>query len=82
MNQTAKKRIDFTSFRIGKMMAILSVGLMMSIGAYAQDDNGLEDPDMPFDGGISLLAVAGVAYGVKQWRDTRSKKSNEQSSEL
>jgi hypothetical protein len=29
------------------------------------------DPDVPIDGGLSLLLVAGVGYGVKKIRDSR-----------
>ncbi len=28
-----------------------------------------DDADVPIDGGISLLAAAGLAYGVKKYRD-------------
>jgi hypothetical protein len=30
-------------------------------------------PSVPIDGGVSLLAAAGVAYGVKKYRDSRKK---------
>jgi hypothetical protein len=38
-----------------------------SIGAYAQTPPGL-DPDVPIDGGLSLLLAAGVGYGIKELR--------------
>ena len=79
-NKTAEKKTTITSFRIGKIMLIAGIGLMMSIGAHAQDVEG--DPDTPIDGGVSLLVAAGVAYGAKQWRDARSKKNDEQNAEL
>ena len=42
---------------------------------FAQGDPG-GDPDVvPVDGGLSILAAAGVAYGVKKIRDYRKKKS-------
>ena len=45
---------------------------------FAQGDPG-GDPDVvPVDGGLSILAAAGVAYGVKKIRDYRKKKSEEQ----
>jgi len=28
-------------------------------------------PAVPIDGGVSLLAAAGVAYGVKKYRDSK-----------
>ena len=62
---------------------MLGLGLMLSMGAFAQGDvNGDPDTDVPIDGGVSLLAVAGVAYGAKQWREARNKKNGEQNAEL
>lgn len=31
------------------------------------------DPDVPIDGGLTLLIAAGVGYGVKKIRDERKK---------
>jgi len=31
------------------------------------------DPDVPIDGGLSLLLAAGAAYGDKKFRDGRKK---------
>ena len=44
---------------------------MLSVSASAQD---MGDPDAPIDGGVSLLVVAGVAYGAKQWHNSRKNK--------
>ncbi len=43
---------------------------------HAQPDPG-GDPDatVPIDGGLSILAAAGVAYSVKKIKDYRKKKS-------
>lgn len=42
------------------------------------DDRWNDDDDdsneIPLDGGLSVLAVAGAAYGVKRVRDSRKKK--------
>lgn len=44
-----------------------------------EDDNGDDDyndddsNEIPLDGGLSFLAVAGVAYGVKRVRDNKKK---------
>ena len=45
--------------------------------AQAQPDAG-DDPDLaiPFDGGLSLIIAAGVAYAAKKGHDKR-KKQNE-----
>lgn len=47
------------------------------------DTTGLGDPDggptnVPFDGGISILVAAGVAYGIKKRREYSSKQSSEE----
>ena len=39
--------------------------------AIAQDPGG--GPDVPIDGGLSLLLAAGAAYGVKKYRQGRKK---------
>ena len=45
-----------------------------------EDDNGDDDyndddaNEIPLDGGLSFLAVAGAAYGVKRIRDRKTKK--------
>jgi predicted metal-dependent HD superfamily phosphohydrolase len=46
---------------------------------YAQPDPGA-DPDavVPIDGGLSILAAAGVAYGVKKIREYRKKPQEKQ----
>ena len=36
----------------------------------AQGDPG-GDPGVPFDGGASLLVAAGVAYGVKKYKERK-----------
>lgn len=45
---------------------------------FAQGDPG-GDPDVtvPVDGGLSILAVAGVAYGVKKIKELRKKDNDE-----
>lgn len=48
---------------------------------FAQGDPG-GDPDVvPVDGGLSILAAAGVAYGVKKLRDYRKKKNQQETSQ-
>lgn len=34
------------------------------------------DPDVPLDGGASILIAAGVAYGLKKYRDNRKVDEN------
>ena len=33
-----------------------------------------QDTEVPFDGGLSILLAAGVGYGVKKFRNSRTKK--------
>lgn len=42
--------------------------------AIQADDPGLpgEDPDLPVDGGISLLLIAGAIYGLKKINHRRN----------
>lgn len=69
-----KKNIKYILLIITLVTGIFSYRL-----SFAQDappDGGFDDPDeIPIDGGVSLLAAAGVAYGVKKVRDKRKKPS-------
>lgn len=38
------------------------------------------DPDVPIDGGLSILLAAGVAYGAKKGYDQQKKKKNAEGS--
>lgn len=54
--------------------------LSLSYAAFAQAGNpggSLDEPNIPIDGGASILAAAGVAYGVKKYRDTRKGSAEE-----
>jgi len=44
--------------------------------AMAQDPGG--GPDVPIDGGLSILLTAGVAYGVKRYREGKRDKKNQE----
>jgi hypothetical protein len=39
--------------------------------AQDPDDPSPTDPAVPVDGGVSLLVVAGAAYGIRRMRTTR-----------
>jgi len=45
--------------------------LLISMPVFAQDDPG-ENPDAPIDGGIILLAAAGIGYGLKKTNDLKN----------
>ena len=44
---------------------------MLPVLVHAQDPG--TGPDVPIDGGLSLLIAAGVGYGVKKIKDERKK---------
>lgn len=62
------KRSDL--LKLLMMLIIFSLPML----ALAQDDPG-GDPDVPIDGGLSLLIAAGVGYVAKKGYDKRKPKS-------
>ncbi|MBC7567741.1 MAG: hypothetical protein H7223_12355 [Pedobacter sp.] len=56
---------------------LFSVLLILSAGISRADDPGLPggDPDVPIDGGVVILLVAGVYYGVQKIRGTKEEGS-------
>lgn len=58
---------------------ILVCAICYAPSLMAQPDPG-GDPDVPIDGGVSLLIAAGVAYGAKKAYDKRKKNQEEQES--
>jgi hypothetical protein len=54
-----------------KIMIILT--LLISLNAFAQSDMDDGDGTVPVDGGISILLLAGAAYGVKRVREYRKR---------
>jgi hypothetical protein len=65
---------------IGKFLPLVLVVaiLFFPVLVHAQqppDPGG--DPDVPVDGGLSLLLAAGIGYGVKKIHDKRKNKSEE-----
>jgi hypothetical protein len=59
-----------------KRYLLIGVFLFWTILVYAQaDDPGMPggDPDVPVDGGIALLLLAGAAYGAKKIKEAARK---------
>ena len=50
---------------------LLIVITVLPFFAMAQDPGG--GPDVPIDGGLSLLLAAGAAYGIKKYRQGKKK---------
>ncbi len=65
----------FKSLLKGSMLALF---LTIPVLVFAQGpgfDDDVED-EVPLDGGISLLAAAGIGYGIKKMKDARAKDNN------
>lgn len=64
------------------LTAIVVAGTLMyfpanSIAQGLPDDPGVDpDTEVPFDGGLSLLIGAGIAYGAKKAYDKRKKEKD------
>ena len=58
--------------RIPKILISTLLFLYIPFQIFAQGDGGGDDPDVPIDGGISLLLVAGGGYAIKRLRDKSS----------
>lgn len=53
------------------LLIIMLIALPVMLQAQPEFEDDVED--VPFDGGISLMIAAGVAYSVKKVRDSRKK---------
>jgi hypothetical protein len=61
-----------------KLFVLFSSFLFICAKATMAQDPGPDpggDPDAPIDGGIAILAAAGVAYGVKTLRKKNTQDS-------
>lgn len=70
-----------TIIKGGKLACLL---FLLNLGngfAQVPGDGTNPNNNIPIDGGASLLAAAGVAYGVKKYRDYR-KSSEDQENEI
>jgi hypothetical protein len=52
---------------------VLALLLQVPILAFAQPEFEDDVDDVPVDGGISVLLIAGVAYGAKKMHDFKQK---------
>lgn len=51
------------------IITFFAVLCFLPMPAHAQGD----DPDVPIDGGLSLLLAAGVGYGIKKVKESKMK---------
>ena len=65
-------------YLLSAVIMILSTALPYF--AVAQDPGG--GPEVPIDGGLSLLVAAGAAYGVKKYREHKKKNSEDAGQDL
>lgn len=65
--------------RIWKASFALAFILVLSMPVFAQGEFDV-DPDItiPVDGGLTLLAIAGIGYGAKKVHDARKKKQQQE----
>ena len=61
---------------IQTLVILLVLLLPVLVHAQGPSDPG-GDPDVPIDGGLSLLIAGGVGYGVKKVRENRNKKQEQ-----
>lgn len=54
---------------------VMVLMLTNSLHAQIEDPGGADgsDPDVPLDGGLSLLVATGVGYGAKKVKEKRTK---------
>jgi hypothetical protein len=56
-----------------RILGVLFSILIISLPVLAQDGFGDPGDDVPVDGGLTLLAAAGIGYGAKKLRDKKRK---------
>ncbi len=61
-----KKMIDYLKLLLVIGMITIPVLLMAQPSEPGDSTNNTGDVPTPFDGGVSLLVAAGVAYGLKK----------------
>lgn len=55
-------------------MLLVSLSILPQLASALGNPD--DDPDLPIDGGVSLLVAAGVGYGIKKYRDEQKKKKD------
>ena len=65
------------------VLFILLFSVPLSVSAQFPPDPGgdPDEPEVPIDGGLSLLLAAGVGYGVKKAHEARKNKDKEKQDE-
>jgi hypothetical protein len=63
-----------------KYLLLLLLQCMFTAAIADDGDPGLPggDPDVPLDGGVSLLVLAGAIYGVKRIREMNNRSQDKE----
>ncbi len=69
---------QFTKWILMLSMLLIIFCFLPSFLHAQANPGGDPDATVPIDGGLSFLAAAGVAYGVKKIKEHRKKKASEQ----
>ena len=68
-----KKIIGYISQpQVQKILLLMVILCIVTIGLYAQSDPGDDPGNAPVDGGLSLLLAGGIGFGIKQLRKKRN----------
>jgi hypothetical protein len=60
----------FFTFKVLILILVLFIPALSHADPLVPEDPG-SDPDVPIDGGLSVLLAAGVGYGVRELRKKR-----------
>jgi hypothetical protein len=58
---------------VNSVMLAMLLSLPLAVQAQSFDDNEDVPDTVPLDGGLSLLAAGGIAYGAKKWHELKKK---------
>jgi hypothetical protein len=64
----------FFTFKVLILILVLFIPALSHADPLVPEDPG-SDPDVPIDGGLSVLLAAGVGYGIKELRKKKVEKN-------
>jgi hypothetical protein len=69
MKNTFKKIVSI-------QLLVMIIALLLPTIVHADPTDPGSDPDVPIDGGLSILIAAGVGYGINELRKKKAGKSD------
>ncbi len=63
---------SFFTFKILILILVFFIPTLLHADPLVPEDPG-SDPDVPIDGGLSILLAAGVGYGIRELKKKRHK---------